>query len=100
MTEIQVVEVIRRMACLVCYARDKEWPHHVKTRGSGGKDERNVAKLCMGHHSEIHTIGRKTFAEKYDIDLAWEAKVIWDQLMPLEVNDPYVETIAGIEWWK
>lgn len=100
MTPDQVVEIIRRMACLTCYARRGDPPHHVKTRGSGGKDERNVVPLCWKCHSEVHTIGTKTFADKYAIDLRWEAEVLWNQLIDLEVDDPYVETLVGVEWWN
>ena len=58
------------MCCIrnsVCRGRiDK---HHVRTRGAGGKDENNIVPLCRLHHQEIHRIGRKTFAIKYDINL-------------------------------
>lgn len=43
-------------------------PHHVKTRGAGGKDEENLIPLCRKHHTELHTIGRMSFQIKYDLD--------------------------------
>ncbi len=43
--------------------------HHVKTIGSGGSDYQTVP-LCALHHSEVHNIGRETFAQKHAID--WE----------------------------
>ena len=42
--------------------------HHIKTRGAGGTDEvLNLISLCPEHHTEVHTIGSKSFAEKYDL---------------------------------
>jgi hypothetical protein len=38
-----------------------------------------VVPLCIWHHSEIHTIGIKTFEEKYAIDLADLAALLWKQ---------------------
>lgn len=42
--------------------------HHIKTRGSGGGDEKsNIMCLCFKHHEEIHRIGHKTFFRKYNL---------------------------------
>lgn len=36
-----------------CYGND--CPHHVKSRGSGGNDERgNIFRCCLVHHQKIH----------------------------------------------
>ena len=49
-------------------------PHHIITRGSlGGNEEEydvpeNLIWLCPKHHNEVHTIGRETFFEKYNIE--------------------------------
>jgi len=44
-------------------------PHHIKSRGAGGGDEPgNLMALCTAHHNEVHTIGRKTFMEKYGME--------------------------------
>lgn len=41
-------------------------PHHIKTRGSGGKDNHeNLVSLCNTHHTEVHVIGWRTFVDKY-----------------------------------
>ena len=73
-----LLSYIRTLPCTVCHRYGCE-PHHVKTRGSGGKDwnpdgSGNLVPLCPGHHREIHTIGRLTFAEKYKLDLPAKAK--------------------------
>ena len=46
--------------------------HHLKTVGSGGDDvPENLVVLCPYRcHSEIHTIGRQRFEERYGVDLA------------------------------
>jgi len=41
-------------------------PHHIRTRGAGGSDEAsNLLSLCTAHHTEAHTIGVWSFANKY-----------------------------------
>ena len=61
---------IRSLSCLVdncdcCAGTD---PHHVKSRGSGGGDEiGNYMPLCRVHHTEVETIGGKTFIRKYNL---------------------------------
>ena len=42
-------------------------PHHIRTRGSGGGDEsENLLALCTTHHTEAHTMGIQSFANKYE----------------------------------
>jgi len=48
--------------------------HHVKSIGAGGHDECNEIPLCMKHHTDIHTLGRKTFAERNHLDLRCECE--------------------------
>jgi hypothetical protein len=37
-----------------CFGNDR-LPHHIKTRGSGGDDERgNIIRVCLRHHNMIH----------------------------------------------
>ena len=42
-------------------------PHHTKTRGSGGSDYLAVP-MCCAIHAEVHTIGKRSFERKYNID--------------------------------
>lgn len=76
---------IRTQPCLIatvtdCLTNDcSNWPyptrscaaHVVKTRQHG--DLGLVVPLCSHHHMEQHTIGVKSFAEKWGVDLAKEA---------------------------
>lgn len=40
--------------------------HHWKTVGSGGDDKlSNLVPLCAHHHSQFHTIGKRSFLERY-----------------------------------
>jgi hypothetical protein len=52
-------------------------PHHVKTRGSGGGDEANLTALCRAAHTELHQIGRHSFARKYGVKLVEIAMQRW-----------------------
>lgn len=37
-----------------CFGNDR-LPHHIKSRGSGGGDERgNILRVCLRHHQKIH----------------------------------------------
>lgn len=45
-------------------------PDHVKTRGAGGGDRGNLVPCCAIHHRERHTIGIRSFEEKYGFKLA------------------------------
>jgi hypothetical protein len=54
-------------------------PHHIKSRGSGGKDDSNILPLCRRHHSEIEQIGKKTFSKKYNLDLDFYCKLYWNR---------------------
>jgi len=57
-----------RNVCLLCNQITAKSPHHIKTRGAGGKDVFwNLVHLCMGHHTEIHKIGIITFTKKYPL---------------------------------
>ena len=49
------------VACEAC-GRPSEPPHHIRTRGAGGKDDsRNLLGLCVEHHREIHATGSRLF---------------------------------------
>jgi hypothetical protein len=51
--------------------------HHVDTRGHGGHDRKNLAGLCVGHHDELHTSGRVSFARKHGVNLTAIAETLW-----------------------
>lgn len=66
------LEWIRTMPCSVkgCSASNIA-AHHVYTGGMGTKcDDSETIPLCdpFGHHTELHRIGKKSFAEKYGTD--------------------------------
>ena len=64
-------ELCRRSKCSVrscSFTKDRIVPHHLKSRAAGGLDEDTVP-LCMKHHAEIHTLGRRRFEERYGLDL-------------------------------
>jgi hypothetical protein len=43
-----------------------EAPHHLRTRGAGGKDDAgNLLALCAMHHRQVHDAGAETFAARY-----------------------------------
>ena len=57
--------------------------HHIFTRGAYGKraeNDSNMIPLCITHHTEVHTIGRKTFAEKYGLEDRFEGA--WQSTVP------------------
>lgn len=59
------IDYVRSLPCRVCGDLPSE-PDHIKTRGAGGGDDiDNLQPLCREHHQERHTIGIKTFMNKY-----------------------------------
>lgn len=62
---------IAQLNCLVC-GRIPSEAAHVKSRGAGGTSE-HLVPICTAHHYEQHTIGIKTFQDKYHLDLTLEA---------------------------
>lgn len=62
----EIIHLLKSQGCLICKQKDDTHIHHVTTRGAGGSnDPDNLVCLCPAHHVEIHTIGVKTFADKY-----------------------------------
>lgn len=59
---------VSSMACAVCGDRGW-WAHHVVPVGRGGRDLDNCCPLCLAHHTEVETVGRKTFESKHGVDL-------------------------------
>jgi 5-methylcytosine-specific restriction endonuclease McrA len=68
------------LPCLVCSESGENrvtW-HHLKTRKSGGGDEDfNLMPLCQRCHTEVHTIGLKSFAKKYPSVSEWLISKQW-----------------------
>ena len=60
---------IRDFPCHIPLCPERSECAHIKSRGAGGKDERNIVPLCRSHHREQHTIGIQSFAAKYGLDL-------------------------------
>jgi hypothetical protein len=50
---------------------------HVKSKGAGGCDEGNTVPCCTRHHFIQHTIGIRSFAVRYDLNLAALANALW-----------------------
>ncbi len=70
-TSSENLALIRKKACLICSNGNSD-PHHLTTRGAGGRDSLdNLVPLCRTHHVEIHKIGRVTFAKKYVSFMGW-----------------------------
>ena len=70
---------VREMCCLCCNVIGVD-PHHVRSRGAGGRDEANLVPLCRLHHTELHQIGRLTFEDKYKLgDLQMRAEKIYER---------------------
>ncbi len=56
---------IHHAFCSIC-GNYSAAPHHIRTRGAGGSDEaKNLLALCATHHTEVHTMGVMSFADKY-----------------------------------
>lgn len=49
-------------------------PSHVKSRGSGGKEEDNVVPQCRQCHSKYHQMGKRRYEETFDINMEDLAK--------------------------
>ena len=46
---------------------------HVKSRGAGGDDRKNVVAMCPRAHAEQHRIGIRSFECRWNVDLKLEA---------------------------
>ena len=63
--------VNKQLGVFECYGEVE--PDHVKTRGTGGPDRRNMVPLCQTHHRLRHDMGRRSFEKWYEVDLAAKA---------------------------
>lgn len=75
-------EWLKTLECWICWLlgirqSTPTVPGHVAhTRGAGGK-ARDCSPLCVDHENEWHSIGRRTFDERYDTDMALVAEGYW-----------------------
>jgi hypothetical protein len=66
---------IRGMSCVVPTCSRLGEPHHVRSRGGGGRDC-DCVPICRTHHNEGHTIGWATFQKKYGVRLGFAAQLL------------------------
>jgi len=82
-----LAEWVVTLPCCISGVRTGEWitlngvqtqvrvdPFHVRSRGAGGQAPGNLLPVARHLHEEFGTIGRHSFAAKYQIDL--EAKAL------------------------
>jgi len=69
-TDKRYLEYIRTLPCRVCLICPSD-AHHTVSVGAGGSDFRAIP-LCRKCHSECHSIGAKTFQDKYALDFKEE----------------------------
>jgi len=50
---------------------------HVRSRAAGGDDANNLLSLCQRAHAIQHTVGSRSFASMYGIELKVEAARLW-----------------------
>jgi hypothetical protein len=64
--DMSVINSIRKPYCELCGSPAHGWPHHIKTRGAGGKDvPENLIQLCALCHDKAqqYKIPRRTLIE-------------------------------------
>jgi len=53
--DLKVIESMRKDFCEFCGSPAHGWPHHIKTRGAGGKEKPyNLIQLCGECHRKVH----------------------------------------------
>ncbi len=65
-------DYVARQKCVLWTRREcfgRVTGHHVRSVGAGGRDHGNEVPLCLKHHHELHTVGRRTFEREYGLDL-------------------------------
>lgn len=85
-------EWIREQPCCITGLRTGAWiktptgwvrihvdPAHVKRRGAGGADANNICPLARHLHQEYDDRGRKSFEQKYGVDMAAKAVDYWSR---------------------
>ncbi len=66
------VMFVRTLSCLVCGTRPVDVDHIVTRGARGGDDLSNLQPLCREHHTERHSMGIKSFVDKYKLPIVWE----------------------------
>lgn len=64
--DMAVLNLMRKSFCELCGSPASGWPHHIKTRGAGGKETRdNLIQLCGKCHdlAQQYKIPRRTLVE-------------------------------------
>jgi len=67
--DLKAIEEVRKPYCELCGSPAYGWPHHIKTRGAGGKEDKwNLIQLCGECHvgkESVHAgkISRRTLIE-------------------------------------
>lgn len=67
-------EYIRSRPCCICFAPGPSDPHHVRSRGAGGKSD-CLVPICRRCHHSLHCYGRKTFEARWGVSLTELAAV-------------------------
>jgi hypothetical protein len=68
---------------------------HVKSRGAGGDDRRNVIALCAMAHDEQHRIGIPAFEKRWGVNLKAEAERLDHEYVRSGGGPPERETPNG-----
>ena len=75
---------VSTLPCIICL-KTPSAPHHVKIKGHGGMSRKPsdywCIPLCHEHHLEIHNAGKRTFAERHNIDYITEVCKICQQFI-------------------
>lgn len=71
----------RQTHCSTCgkYSDSGLDPSHVKSRGSGGGDEKNLIPQCRECHSNYHRLGRTLFEGLKRVDMRQLANKYWGE---------------------
>lgn len=69
----------RTLPCVACGRRPPSDPHHVLSRGAGGKDA-DTCSLCRRCHDILGSIGQETFEKRLGVSLEVCASYTGDQL--------------------
>lgn len=80
------VNWLRDRACVACGTWPTE-PHHIRSRGAGGRESDQVP-LCRGCHDSGHGMGWKTWQARTGVDLRWEADGLWGRWLTFAAERP------------